>query len=940
MSLFKPSESRNETKQVSITTGVPSHAGSTGYSFLTILLGLAAIPLIALMVSLANDTYRQYKVDTEEAFRTASTIRAISAAQTEQFLNNAKFVLAELSHRPKVQTLDPSSCDPVLTELKQFQPAYANLITLDAKGHLVCSVHGIAPGQTTGPDPKYYFSEVVRTRQFTIGKPAKGFITGRWVSTLAYPIENDAGQLTGVVAIAVDLANYQPVISHEDIPTDVVVGIINSDGVIIARSDDTTSLIGSVSEAESTKIILKLRKGTIRSSNALGIERFYAFAPVANSDWITFVSLDEAAVLAPITRLAFERFAYMLALMLVIVIITTLAARRIAKPIEGISQTMASVDRGAIHARAPVAGPKELRHIAMQLNTMLDLRLKAETKLRESEERYRTAFHTSPDAINITRLSDGLYLDVNDGFTRLVGWTREDVIGKTARDLNIWRHWADRQKLVTALQRDGLMENMETDFVAKDGKIITALMSAHVMTVEGVPCILSVTRDMTDYKAAEEQIKNLAFTDLLTGLPNRTMLIIRLQQALVASNQTFRQGALLLVNLDNFKILNDAFGHDQSDLLLQQVAMRLSACSNAGDIVARLGGDVFVVLLENLSKNPQEAASQAQVIGEKILFALNQPYQIDGFDHHCTGSIGITLFSPQDKDTVGPLKRAELAMYEAKSAGRNSLQFFKHQMQDVASARATLEAALHEALNKNQFNLHYQAQVSDARRIVGVEVLLRWQDPRRGLVPPAEFIPLAEETGLILPIGKWVLESACHQLAQWAKRPEMAHLTVAVNVSARQIHQDDFVNQVLAVLEQTGAKANRLKLELTETMLVANVEDVIAKMLLLKAKGVGFSLDDFGTGYSSLSYLKRLPLDQLKIDRNFVRDILIDPNDAAIAKMVVALANSLGLTVIAEGVETEAQRDFLASLGCYNYQGYLFSRPLPIQEFEAYAQQK
>jgi EAL domain-containing protein (putative c-di-GMP-specific phosphodiesterase class I) len=275
-------------------------------------------------------------------------------------------------------------------------------------------------------------------------------------------------------------------------------------------------------------------------------------------------------------------------------------------------------------------------------------------------------------------------------------------------------------------------------------------------------------------------------------------------------------------------------------------------------------------------------------------------------------------------------------MYEAKSAGRNSLQFFKHQMQDVVSARATLEAALHEALNKNQFDLHYQAQVSDARRIVGVEVLVRWQDPRRGLVPPAEFIPLAEETGLILPIGKWVLESACQQLARWAKRPEMAHLTVAVNVSARQIHQDDFVNQVLAVLEQTGAKANRLKLELTETMLVANVEDVIAKMLLLKAKGVGFSLDDFGTGYSSLSYLKRLPLDQLKIDRNFVRDILIDPDDAAIAKMIVALANSLGLTVIAEGVETEAQRDFLASLGCYNYQGYLFSRPLPIQEFEAY----
>lgn len=938
MSLAPASEPQDETREVPGTSDVSPRAASAGYSFQNILLALVALPLLALLVALANDTYRQYKVDTQATFQTASTLRAISAAQTEQFLNNAKFVLTELSLRPQVQALDPKHCDPVLAELKKFQPTYANLLTLDAEGRLVCSARGKLPGQTTGPDPRYYFSEVLRTKQFTIGKPAKGFITGRWVSTLAYPVHNAAGQLTGVVAIAVDLANYQPVISSEDLPPGGVVGIINGDGVIIARSDAAANLIGSVSQAESSSIMLKMRQGAIRASNALGIERFYAFAPVANTDWITFVSLDEATVLAPITRLALERLAYMLALMLVLVAITALAARRIAKPIQGISRTMASIDQGAIHARAPVTGPTELRHIATQLNTMLDLRLKAETKLRESEERYRTAFHTSPDAINITRLSDGMFLDVNDGFTRLVGWTREEVIGRTSRDINIWRHNEDRQKLVSALLRDGLLENMEADFVAKDGKISTALMSAHTMTVEGVPCILSVTRDMTAYRAAEEQIRSLAFTDLLTGLPNRTMLIIRLQQALIACSRTQHQGALLLLNLDNFKILNDAFGHDHSDRLLQQVALRLSACAREADVVARLGGDVFVVLLENLGKSPPEATCEAQAIGEKILFALNQPHQIDGTDHHCTGSLGITLFSHQDEDAAEPLKRAELAMYEAKSVGRNTLRFFKDQMQDVASARVALEAALHEALNNHQFHLHYQAQVSDARRIVGAEVLLRWQDPRRGLVSPAEFIPLAEETGLILPIGKWVLENACQQLAQWARQPHMAHLTAAVNVSARQIHQDDFVEQVLTVLAQTGAKANRLKLELTETMLVADVEDVIAKMLLLRAKGVGFSLDDFGTGYSSLSYLKRLPLDQLKIDRGFVRDILMDANDAAIAKMIVALANSLGLTVIAEGVETEAQRDFLASLGCYNYQGYLFSRPLPLPEFEAYVQ--
>ena len=869
MSQAQAPDPRDETREASGTTGVSPWAGGAGYSFLTILLALAALPLLALLVALANDTYRQYKVDTQTAFQTASTIRAISAAQTEQFLNNAKFVLTELSRRPQVQALDPANCDPVLAELKKFQPAYANLLTLDAKGRLLCSVLGMPPGQTTGPDPKYYLSEALRTNQFTIGKPAKGFISGRWVSTLAYPVHNDAGQLTGVVAIAVDLANYQPMISSADIPPGGVVGIINSDRVVIARSDNAANLIGSVSQAESSSIMLKMRQGSIRASNALGIERFYAFAPVSNTDWITFVSLDEAAVLAPITRLALERLAYMLALMLVLVAVTALEARRIAKPLQGISRTMASIDQGDLHARAPVTGPKELRHIATQLNTMLDLRLKAETKLRESEERYRTAFHTSPDAINITRLSDGIFLDVNDGFTRLVGWTREEVIGRTSRAINIWRHNEDRQKLVSAMLRDGLLENMEADFVAKDGKISTALMSAHTMTVEGVPCILSVTRDMTAYRAAEEQIRSLAFTDLLTGLPNRTMLIIRLQQALISSSRTQHQGALLLLNLDNFKILNDAFGHDHSDRLLQQVALRLSACTRDGDVVARVGGDVFVVLLENLGKSPEEATCGAEVIDEKILFALNQPHQIDATDHRCTGSLGITLFSHRDNDAAEPLKRAELAMYEAKSVGRNTLRFFKDQMQDVASARVSMEAALHEALNNHQFHLHYQAQVSDTYRIVGAEVLLRWQDPRRGLVPPAEFIPLAEETGLILPIGKWVLESACWQLAQWALQPRMAHLTVAVNVSARQIHQDDFVEQVLTVLEKSGAKANRLKLELTETLLVADVEDVIAKMLLLRVKGVGFSLDDFGTGYSSLSYLTRLPLDQLKIDRSF-----------------------------------------------------------------------
>ncbi len=917
---------------------VTTVARSMGYPIRAALLGLAAIPLFALMLSLAYDSYRQYAAETAEAYRTAGTIRAISAAQTEQFLAQAKFLLSAISRRPKVQALDMANCDPLLAELKMLQPAYANVLTLDAKGHLVCSAVGIAPGQSAGPDPKYYFNEVVRTRQFTVGKPAKGFITGRWVSTLAYPIQNDAGQLTGVVAVAVDLVNYRPMISREDVPPHTVVGIVNSDGVIIARSDDSEKRIGTVSEAAASRVILKERKGTMRSLDYLGVERFYAFAPIANSDWITFASLDEAAVLGPAIQLAYERLAFIIALLLAVAIITSVVARRMAKPVEAISRVMASVGAGAVHERAPLAGPTELRQIAAQLNAMLDRRLQAEASLRQSEERFRTAFETSPDAINFNRLSDGLYLEVNDGFLRMIGWTREEVIGKTSKEINVWRHMEDRQKLVQAMQHDGFIENMEADFVDKNGKIITGLMSAHVTTLAGVQCILSVTRDITEYRAAKEQIQHLAFYDMLTGLPNRRLLSVRLKQALAASVQHKCRNALLLIDLDDFKTLNETLGHEQGDLLLQQFAKRLSSCVGEGDTLARLGGDEFVVLLEELSRNPQEAATRAEVVAQKILAALHPPYQFGSSEHRSTCSIGIALFdAAQRSDTEEPLKRAELAMYQAKAAGRDTFRFFDPQMQAAVSARVAMESALREALQKNQFSLHYQAQVTDDGRIVGVEALVRWQDPRRGLVSPAEFIPLAEETGLILPLGSWVLETACTQLARWASQPRMAHLTVAVNVSARQFHHDDFVDQVLAVLERTGARANRLMLELTETMLVSDVEGVIAKMNALKGIGVGFSLDDFGTGYSSLSYLKRLPLDKLKIDQGFVRDILIDLNDSAIAKMVIALANSMGLTVIAEGVETEAQRDFLARLGCHNYQGYLFSRPLPVQEFEAFA---
>ena len=541
----------------------------------------------------------------------------------------------------------------------------------------------------------------------------------------------------------------------------------------------------------------------------------------------------------------------------------------------------------------------------------------------------------------------GAILRVNRAFSDMTGYSAPDAIGKMPHQLlKSGRHDSTFYERINQSVLSGGMWQGEVWDRRKNGDVFPVwLIITAVKTDDGVLThFVATLSDITQRKAAEDQIRNLAFYDPLTQLPNRRLLMDRLEKALATGTRHQRKGALLFIDLDNFKTLNDTLGHDKGDLLLQQVAKRLSTCVREYDTVARLGGDEFVVMLEDLSESALEAATQAETVGEKILKVLNLPYQLASHEHHSTPSIGVTLFGEQHEGIDEPLKRADLAMYQAKAAGRNTLRFFDPKMQAVVAARAVLEAGLREALVRGQFLLHYQAQVSTdpcsaSSRITGAEVLVRWKHPTRGMVSPGEFIALAEDTGLILPLGQWVLETACAQLAHWAHTPALAPLSVAVNVSARQFHQYDFVQQVRAVLDATGANPQRLKLELTEGLLVSNIEDVIAKMGSLKSMGVGFSLDDFGTGYSSLSYLKRLPLDQLKIDQSFVRDILVDANDAAIAQMVVVLAGSLGLAVIAEGVETEAQKAFLASQGCHAYQGYLFSRPLPLAEFETFVTQ-
>jgi diguanylate cyclase (GGDEF)-like protein/PAS domain S-box-containing protein len=557
----------------------------------------------------------------------------------------------------------------------------------------------------------------------------------------------------------------------------------------------------------------------------------------------------------------------------------------------------------------------------------------AQQALQVSEERYRTAFQTSLDAITISKVDDGLLIDCNRAFLDRSGYDRHEVIGRTARDLNLWVEPRDRDTLIEILRRNSSCRDMEVRFHKKNGESFWGQVSASLIEIDGELCVLLVTRDISDAKAAAEQIRNLAFYDSLTGLPNRRLLLDRLQQVLAAGAGHGHMHALLLIDLDHFKMLNDTLGHQAGNLLLQEVARRLVECVLEADMMARLVGDEFVVMLENLSETAEDAGKQAKSSAEKMLAAIAKPYLIGDRECRCSASIGITIFADGRDGADEVLQQADIAMDHAKADGGNRARFFSPALQTAVNARAAMEADLRRAIDANQFVLCYQPQV-EGEHLIGVEALVRWNHPARGLLLPGEFIALAEQTGLILPLGDWVLETACKQIVAWAHRDQPAYVSVAVNISTRQFRQPDFVEKVLAALERSGAEPHNLELELTESMLADNIEEVIAKMTELKSHGLRFSLDDFGTGYSSLAYLKRLPLDLFKIDRSFVQDILMDASSGAIAQTIISLSQAMGLPVIAEGVETEAQRDFLARLGCHSFQGYLISHPLALEDFE------
>lgn len=565
------------------------------------------------------------------------------------------------------------------------------------------------------------------------------------------------------------------------------------------------------------------------------------------------------------------------------------------------------------------------------LGMMLDV---TDRKIAEQELRVAATAFDSHDPMLVTD-ENQIILKVNKAFTEVTGYRVDEVLGKTPSIIK-----SDRQDerfykaMWEKLSQDHYWQG-EIWNKRKNGEVyperltITAVMDA----AGSVTNYVAAFTDITQHKRAEETIHNLAFYDALTKLPNRRLLLDRLKLAMVTSERKNCQGVLLIINLDDFKSLNDTRGHEIGDLLLVEIAKRIQSRIHADDTLARLGSDEFAVLFDTLNIEVEQAALQAASVAERIHHAIKLPFALLGQTYFCKACIGISIFRGNEVSFEEVLKRADAALFQAKETGRDKIHFFDTDMQAVLEARVELESWLRMAIPE-QLRLFYQMQVDHHGNIFGAEVLVRWQHPEKGIISPAQFIPLAEETGLILPIGRWVLETACRQLKSWEDNLITRHLILSVNVSAKQFHQLNFVDEVLDVFAQTGADPKLLKLELTESLLVENVDSIILKMNVLKEKGVRFSLDDFGTGFSSLAYLKRLPIDQLKIDQSFVRDINIDPNDAAIVRTVIALGHSLGLEVIAEGVETEEQKNFLAVHGCHQFQGYFFSKPVPLESFE------
>lgn len=806
--------------------------------------------------------------------------------------------------------LDVRELDGYLNRQITQLPELTGLRIADETGHVVAGTGLQAHPNLLIAERDYFQQLAAQTQdQLLISKPFISQIRTEWVLALARRINRPDGSFGGVAIAILPLDYFSRLFNSLDVGAHGVVSMRDESLALLARAPEHEGIgrsVGNrvVSAQTRHHIATKPESGDYETVVTLdGVTRRMAYRKAARQQLYIFVGQAIEDYLAPWWR----QVQLVLSLALSFTLITIWAA-------------VASFRR----EHAQMLAIDELR--------------RGKEELARSEAKFRSLYDSTRDAMLL--LDGEIIVDCNRSALDLFGLSsRVQPMAEALLQLSPALQGcgeASQQKLPTLLAQakaEGVAQfdwmfrrkGSETDFPAD--------VLLNVFELDGRTLIQAVVRDITERRQAEAKIRHLAYFDALTDLPNRRLLMDRLGLALNASQRSGEFGAVMILDLDNFKSLNDTQGHDVGDRLLVEVAQRVSGCVRQEDTVSRFGGDEYVLLLQALGGEMTVAAGHAETVAEKVRQVLGLPHQLGAKRpaYHFTASIGIALFCGNEVSVEDLLKQADLALYQAKAGGRNASRFFNPAMQAAIDSRLEMETALREGIEKSEFQLFYQPQMDLSGWVLGAEALLRWTPAGRPSISPASFIPVAEETGQILPLGQWVLLNACEQLASWALDEQTRHLSLAVNVSARQFRQPDFVEQIRAALLRSGASAERLKLELTESVVLENVDAVVERMRQIKALGVSFSLDDFGTGFSSLSYLKRLPVDQVKIDQSFVRDVTTDPNDAAIVKAIIAMSQSLGLHIIAEGVETAAQRDFLADCGCTAFQGYLFGRPLPIE---------
>lgn len=843
----------------------------------------------------------QYEMRAKTLTQNAANAAARNVANDIQKIDLALLdVVDELERQIAERGIDQKAMRTFLARHELRLPEVEALRVVNEMGRVVLGDKSLSDNDANweGHECFYYHRDRV-SHAMHIAKPALDRDSNLYVIRFARRYSHRDGRFAGIVAATVVVDNITLLLSGFDLGPHGTIYLRDTALGLIARfppvPDTDLGRIGNRLVSETARMSLDSGEQTssYQAVAADGFERIYSFNRIERAPMIVGAGMARDDYLSGWTEEAYKTLATLLVFMLL---------------------SMLSVEA-----------------LLRLLNAIA----------RESV-RNRIYLQCASDGIQIANAKEGKIVEVNSRLCEVLGFARDEMLTMKLSDWVVgWTPEVLYKEILPKLLASPSPSTVETRLRRKDGSVIDVEVNVSSFYLEDTQYIYASYRDIGERKKAEEEIWSLAFFDPLTRLPNRRLLLDRLGQALISSERSLEYGAMMILDLDNFKALNDTQGHDVGDRLLIEVAGRVSSCVRKDDTVARLGGDEYVVLIENLGRTEASASGQAEQIAEKILESLNQTRltTTDGQHYLSTASIGMTLFLGQSHSTDNLLKQADVALYQAKGAGRNTIRFFDNRMQELIEARLTMEAALRRGLEHGEFHLFYQPQIDQEQNLTGAEALLRWMPPNRSPVSPMDFIPLAEETGLIVPIGLWVLQNACTQLFEWSKNPAMRHLKLAINVSARQFRQPDFVEQTRAILERSGANPALLKLELTESVVLEHVDAVVERMLQIKKLGVTFSLDDFGTGFSSLSYLKRLPLDQVKIDQSFVRDVATDPNDAAIVHAIIAMSHSLGMEVIAEGVETSEQLAFLSASGCSNFQGYYFSRPMPITQFETYAQQ-